>query len=327
MSPLFSWCRADGRRLHTEQDPQNLHIHLDGRRLGALARDGAGPLVLDLAASPDAPLLVLAALQAAFAVRPATSLRLQPGDPVLAQALLRAGIVEADGSEGLLCQHAMFLQQPQNWLAQAPSSQFPLSYRVSQGKRHPLRAPRAEGEVYRCRVAALEADLSLRTLDIERDLADFSRWQNDPRVAAFWEMSGSVAEHRDYLEKLLADPKTQPLIGCFDDQPFGYFEAYWAKEDRIAPYYAVDDYDRGVHMLVGEQRFRGPHRIAAWLPALAHFFFLDDARTQRVVAEPRADNQKMIGYMQQAGFYREKDFDFPHKRAAMMILPREVFFG
>ena len=47
---------------------------------------------------------------------------------------------------------------------------------------------------------------------------------------------------------------------------------------------------------------------------------------QRVVAEPRADNAKMINYLQRAGFYREKEFDFPHKRAALMILGRERFF-
>jgi RimJ/RimL family protein N-acetyltransferase len=80
-------------------------------------------------------------------------------------------------------------------------------------------------------------------------------------------------------------------------------------------------------MLVGEPEFRGPHRVVAWLPSLAHYLFLDDPRTRNVVAEPRSDNAKMIGYLQHAGFYREKEFDFPHKRAAMMILPREVFFG
>ncbi len=37
--------------------------------------------------------------------------------------------------------------------------------------------------------------------------------------------------------------------------------------------------------------------MASWLSALVHYLFLDDPRTQRVVAEPRADNAKMIGYM------------------------------
>jgi hypothetical protein len=53
---------------------------------------------------------------------------------------------------------------------------------------------------------------------------------------------------------------------------------------------------------------------------------LDDPRTRHVVAEPRADNAKMIGYMQQAGFCKPKEFNFPHKRAALMMLSREAFF-
>lgn len=46
----------------------------------------------------------------------------------------------------------------------------------------------------------------------------------------------------------------------------------------------------------------------------------------RVVAEPRADNAKMIGHMHNQCFHCEKEFDFPHKRAALMILGRERFF-
>ncbi|MEG0121380.1 MAG: GNAT family N-acetyltransferase, partial [Pseudomonas sp.] len=88
----------------------------------------------------------------------------------------------------------------------------------------------------------------------------------------------------------------------------------------------VDDYDRGIHMLVGEERHRGPHKVASWLSALVHYLFLDDPRTQRVVAEPRADNAKMIGYMQNQCFHCEKEIDFPHKRAALMMLGRERFF-
>ena len=66
--------------------------------------------------------------------------------------------------------------------------------------------------------------------------------------------------------------------------------------------------------------------MASWLSALVHYLFLDDPRTQRVVAEPRADNAKMIGHMQGQGFYCEKEFDFPHKRAALMVVGRERFF-
>ena len=187
---------------------------------------------------------------------------------------------------------------------------------------HPQRPAKPQGEVYRRFDPQLGAWISLRTLDIDLDLERFSRWQNTPRVIAFWDEGGSLEEHRHYLEKLAADPHTLTLIGCFDDQPFAYFEAYWAKEDRIAPFYDVGDYDRGIHMLVGEQAHRGPHKVASWLSALTHYLFEDEPRTQRVVAEPRADNAKMIGYLQAQGYERIKEFDFPHKRAALMVLDR-----
>ena len=189
---------------------------------------------------------------------------------------------------------------------------------------HPQRPAKPQGEVYRRFDLQLGAWISLRTLDIELDLERFNRWQNTPRVLAFWDEGGSLEDHRQYLEKLADDPHTLTLIGCFDDQPFAYFEAYWAKEDRIAPFYDADDYDRGIHMLVGEQAHRGPHKVASWLSALTDYLLKDDPRTRRIVAEPRADNAKMIGYMQSQGYKRIKEFDFPHKRAALMVLERTI---
>jgi RimJ/RimL family protein N-acetyltransferase len=60
---------------------------------------------------------------------------------------------------------------------------------------------------------------------------------------------------------------------------------------------------------------------------LVHYLFLDEPRTQRIVCEPRADNARMIQHLQALGFAKHKEFDFPHKRAALMVLERETFFA
>lgn len=244
---------------------------------------------------------------------------------VLRQRGLAHPVPQNGCAGGLECHRALLWQVPALWLPVQPSC-YPLRHVVTDGKRHPLRPIAPQGTLYQRYIADLDKTISFRTIDAEVDLGIFHYWMNNPRVAHFWEMQGSQEEHASYVEKALKDQHLYPLVGCFDGEPFGYFEAYWAKEDRIAPYYEVDDYDRGLHMLVGEQRFRGPHFVNAWLPSLVHYMFLDDLRTRHVVAEPRADNGKMIAYMQAAGFYKTKEFDFPHKRAAMMVLPREVFF-
>ncbi|MFA0412164.1 GNAT family N-acetyltransferase, partial [Vibrio splendidus] len=52
-----------------------------------------------------------------------------------------------------------------------------------------------------------------------------------------------------------------------------------------------------------------------------------DPRTEKIVSEPRADNDKMIGYLQKYGFAKVKEFEFPHKRAALMCQLKDSFFS
>lgn len=245
--------------------------------------------------------------------------------PELVKGLRERGIVIVNDSGVVECTRALLWQYSQLWMNSVIETPYPLRYEVTNNQRHPSRPMIKTGTIYRRFIPALDKIISFRTVAIDTDLEIFHRWMNTPRVANFWEMEGSKEEHRQYLKKALQDEHLHPLIGCFDDQPFGYFEAYWAKEDRIAPFYSADDYDRGLHMLVGEQDFRGPHFVVAWLQSLVHWLFLADPRTRNVVSEPRSDNTKMIAYLQAVGFHKMKEFNFPHKRAALVLVSREVF--
>lgn len=198
---------------------------------------------------------------------------------------------------------------------------------MSGARPHPPRPPQPRGVVYRHYFPALDSTLSLRAAEIDRDLERFHGWMNQARVHHFWELQGDRDSHRDYLQRQLDHAASLPLIGEFDGEPFAYFEIYWAKEDRIAPHCDAGDFDRGCHVLVGESRYRGPARLTAWLGGLMHYLFLDEPRTQRIVGEPRVDNERFIRILQQHGFERRKDFDFPHKRAALMVLERQTFLG
>ena len=126
------------------------------------------------------------------------------------------------------------------------------------------------------------------------DIELLHKWMNDPRVAHSWGESGPIPHQTEFLTNSLQSQHSFPVIGSFDGKPFGYFEIYWAKEDKISPQIECGNWDRGLHCLVGEQEFRGPHRVSIWLSALIHYCWLSDLRTEVVLMEPRVDNEKLV---------------------------------
>ncbi|WP_051432044.1 GNAT family N-acetyltransferase [Rhodovibrio salinarum] len=242
--------------------------------------------------------------------------------------LFEKGVAMPDTDGGAVAHADMLLQRPEAWSPwRRDAGAYPFSPVMTNGRRHPQRPPKPTGRVYARYIPWLGQTLSFDVADPQQHLDRFHRWMNDPRVDAFFEEAGSLDYHRDYLRALTANPGMLPLIGCFDDAPFAYFEVYWAQESRLGPYYDADDYDRGWHVLVGEDAFRGKAYIAAWLPSLVHFMLLDDPRTQRIVGEPAANHHQQLRNLQRSGFAHVKSFDFPHKRAALVALTRERFFG
>ncbi|GAA5919416.1 hypothetical protein JCM6882_006014 [Rhodosporidiobolus microsporus] len=178
----------------------------------------------------------------------------------------------------------------------------------------------------------------------QKDLPTLHGWLNDPRVDQFWMEKGSLEQHEKFIDERTADPHVVPVIGSYvelgdagkgedataKEEQAVYAEVYWGKEDRLGPLMpagTVQDYDRGIHMLVGSNAHRGPHRIRAWMPSLCHYCFLDEPRTQRVLCEPNEKNDKIIKYLESVGFKRHGSVTFPHKTSALMILDKADFYA
>ncbi|KAJ5084725.1 hypothetical protein NUU61_009304 [Penicillium alfredii] len=212
-----------------------------------------------------------------------------------------------------------------------PSVKQYLSFRVpfvpisksgsAQGSINNISRPSTPTHALSASVTSIEQHVSR---DMPSDLETLHRWMNDPRVEAMWGEGGPQSHQEKFLLANLTSRHSFPVFGCWDGKPFGYFEIYWVKEDRLGRLLDnVGNYDRGIHLLVGEQEFRGSHRVAIWLSALVHHCFLADMRTETVVLEPRVDNTKLISYLQDNGFYKEGEVSFPHKRSAVMKIKRE----
>ncbi|KAH7306014.1 acyl-CoA N-acyltransferase [Stachybotrys elegans] len=223
----------------------------------------------------------------------------------------------------------------------------PLRYVMTNGVRHPLRPkPPRMGETFYCRfVPSVGRYLSLRVassspspvsylgpvgpkeaehqhLTALSDAALLQKWLSSPRVKAFW---GGYTE--DFLTNALHSKHSFPVIGLWDGVPFGYFEIYWVKEDILGRHLGseADDWDRGLHVLVGEEWARG--RVPCWLTCLMHWCFCADNRTMNICLEPRVDNAIFLEHLDRAGFAKEKQVSFPHKLAWYVKYRRETWEG
>lgn len=88
-----------------------------------------------------------------------------------------------------------------------------------------------------------------------------------------------------------------------------------SQENHVATYIpgGAKDWDRGIHVLVGEERFRGSERggygnldaplalgpdistvAQAWLRSIHHYIFLADPRADHAIGEPKLSNGAIV---------------------------------
>ncbi|KVC16872.1 GNAT family N-acetyltransferase [Burkholderia pseudomultivorans] len=268
------------------------------------------------AAPADQRRALLAALSAAFsddAKRAAIRVDLAAW-PAVALDALRASGVLGDGGR---CMREGWAQQADLWLVDARPLCATLQT-LSDGRRHPRRPPAPRGDIYARDLPALGVRFTLRGWQPDEDAARVARWFDEPRVRDGW--TGAQPGTPD------ADPHLTPLVGCFDGEPFAYFDAFWLKEDPLAPHVAARDYDRGLRMLVGEPRWRGPHCVAGWLPCVVHYLFLDDPRTEAVGCAVPAGHARLADYLARHGFARQRRLALADAQPLWMRTLRETFF-
>ncbi len=221
-----------------------------------------------------------------------------------------------------------FFQLPTLWHHTQSYQITPERWVQTNERPHPVRPRPATGTVYKRYVPSIQKTISFRLADPEKDLEQFHEWHNQSRVSFYWELNKPKEELKAYLEKGLKDPHQIPLIVEIDGDLVGYYEMYWVREDRLGPYYESDAFDRGFHFLIGNKRYLGKEITDGVVKSGLHLLYLDEARTRRIMAEPRHDNQKVLKYAEASiGWKKLKVFDFPHKRAVLLENSREVFFG
>ncbi|WLR43137.1 GNAT family N-acetyltransferase [Bacillus carboniphilus] len=166
--------------------------------------------------------------------------------------------------------------------------------------------------------------LSFRRVDFEKDVKRLHGWHHQPHVIPFWNQNFTFEKYADFLTKLLDDQHQTLWIGMVHEESMSYFETYWAKDDVLGKHYDWNEFDQGIHLLIGEPSFLGKGYAAPFVSKMVEQLFQEE-RTSRIVTEPDIRNEKMIHIFKKVGFKPYKELQLPDKKALMMICERSDF--
>lgn len=168
--------------------------------------------------------------------------------------------------------------------------------------------------------------IDFRPITEEEDISRLYHWRLKPHVIPFWGNPGPQSRFRDEVQKALAVPKQKLLFGRINGVDMSYWETYSVCHDLIGHYYEYDEYDRGVHLLIGRTDFLGRGYALPLLMERVAREFHENHHTRRIVAEPDVRNEKMIHIFKKCGFRPLKLVSLPEKTGMLLAVERRHFF-
>ncbi|KAH8111538.1 hypothetical protein DFH11DRAFT_1745722 [Phellopilus nigrolimitatus] len=183
----------------------------------------------------------------------------------------------------------------------------------------------------RARVLRHASDYASSPHDTQRPLrppkppggALYARYSPEQRLG----QEGQLGKQMEYVRGVVDDPHVLPLIMGWDVARMGYVELVCIKENHVAPYVPADtqDYDRGLHVLVGEDKFRMQAYPQTWFRSVTHYIFLAETRRRRSEARECRDRPHVRTSVD-AGMHLKTSFYFPYKHSMMTMNLRERLF-
>ncbi|MGG3805757.1 GNAT family N-acetyltransferase [Metabacillus fastidiosus] len=170
----------------------------------------------------------------------------------------------------------------------------------------------------------IQKTISIRHVSMKEDLRRLYLWMHEKHVIPFWNLDIPLENYKTHLQKFLQDDHQTLLIGELDGVPMSYWESYWVKDDIIGNHYSFDEYDQGIHLLIGPREFLGRGLIYPLLMTVLYKNF-QIAETNKIVAEPDIRNEKMIYVFKKCGFQPIKEVKLPDKTGLLMAYERKVF--
>jgi len=161
-----------------------------------------------------------------------------------------------------------------------------------------------------------------RIAEPDDDAELISEWMNRPHLAEAWEYHWPPARWRGYLLAQVAGEYSRPFVGSFHGKDIAYLEVYRAAKDAIAPRYAADPHDLGIHAAIADLKFLNKGMAPTLLPRVVASLFELEPQCRRIMFDPDHRHSGARAVCEWAGCTFLGEHDMANRRMALYALPR-----
>lgn len=171
-----------------------------------------------------------------------------------------------------------------------------------------------------------DALITIRALELDRDLQFIHDWVNQDYAKRFWCMDGPIQELEAFYIELLSSGNGNAFVGELAGRPIFVFESYWAPRDIVGRAYEARPGDYGFHMLTCPPHLRRPELTRRAFQATLELCFRH-AEVERIVGEANRHNQAIDRLIRSVGYAFERVIQLPDKEANLTFCTRESFLA
>jgi hypothetical protein len=167
--------------------------------------------------------------------------------------------------------------------------------------------------------------ISLRPIDLERDLEMLHEWFHREHAIKIWQMNWPISKLETYYRTLLAGDMLYAYIGEANGEPTFYFEVYWAVRDLVGEYYDVLPTDYGTHQYIAPVDPKKKY-VSPSTQCIVDYVFAQP-QVGKMVGEGSVDSLASLMNKLHVGFKVEKVIEMPHKKANLNFCYREWYWA
>lgn len=165
--------------------------------------------------------------------------------------------------------------------------------------------------------------MTIRSLDLYRDLDTVYNWVNQDYSKKFWQMDGSREFLFNTYYMILENPHAHSFIILLDGEPVGQIDLYQVLSDELKNHLSATSFDCGLHLLMLPPRKSRKGLSIEVLKTFIEYYF-SFSLSACLYAEPDINNRVANLLARKTGFQFEKIIQLSTKTANLYKFPKPV---